>query len=98
MYTFDNAFSISFMFRDSKVGFTTGEDGLAAIYPVTPANKPANTENKQFLATLDYDLLEVCSTSKHSVIFFIYGDNSHRKLTVFNRYLVYLFLANDCKV
>lgn len=47
------------MFRDSKVGFTTGDDGQAAIYPVTPENKPANTANKQFLVTLDHDLLEV---------------------------------------
>lgn len=59
MYTFDNALTISFLFRDTMIGFTTGGDTLPAIYPITPANKPAPSENKQFLVTLGYDLLEV---------------------------------------
>lgn len=60
MNTFDNAFQLSFLFRDGKIGFLSGKDGLPAIYPVTAENMvPKTAENKQFIATLDSKLLMV---------------------------------------
>lgn len=60
MNTFDNSFSISFLFRDTRIGFTKGDDGEPAIFPVTKDYKTPLTENKQFIATLDMELIEVC--------------------------------------
>lgn len=60
MNTFDNAFQLSFLFRDANIGFIKGSDGLPAIYPVFAENKaPPSAESKQFIATLDFELLEV---------------------------------------
>lgn len=60
MNTFDNAFQLSFLFRDANIGFIKGKDGLPAIYPMTAENKaPPSAESKQFIATLDFKLLEV---------------------------------------
>lgn len=59
MHTFENAFAISFLFRDAKIGFTSGDDNLPAIFPMGTAKQPENAQHKQFIATFNYELFEV---------------------------------------
>lgn len=60
MYSFDNSFQLSFLFRDSHIAFVNGEDGLPAIIPLDPKNLPKKpAENKSFVSRLDMPIINV---------------------------------------
>lgn len=60
MNTFDNLLSLSFMFRDSIIGFKRDENNQPAIYPVKGNRTDRAHENKQFIVSLDNKLILVC--------------------------------------
>lgn len=60
MYTFDNTFQISFLFRDGCIAFVKDDEGLPAIKPIdetTKLQKP--TEMTSFTSSLSNDLIQV---------------------------------------
>lgn len=60
MYTFDNAFQLSFLFRDGRLAIESGDDGMPYVRPVLSKGRDVqNKENVQFAVTLDYDKLQV---------------------------------------
>lgn len=60
MNTFDNAFQISFLFRDGSLSFEDDDKGLPAIRPILPNNRPPKPdETTQFLATLNHQIIHV---------------------------------------
>lgn len=62
MNTFDNAFQLSFLFRDSMIGFEYDNENMPAIRPIDKDKSaiPKNVINKQFVGLLDADLIKVC--------------------------------------
>lgn len=60
MYTFDNTFQISFLFRDGCIAFVKDKEGLPAIKPLEDASKPPKpSEMTSFTSTLSQDLIQV---------------------------------------
>lgn len=60
MYTFDNCFQLSFLFRDGHIAFLKGDDGYPAIIPLDETNKPPKpSENKTFVPRLDMQIINV---------------------------------------
>lgn len=60
MHTFDNAFQMSFLFRDGRLSFEQDADRMPHVRPVMKSNRPIqNSENAQFAITLDYGKLQV---------------------------------------
>lgn len=61
MYTFDNSFQLSFLFRDGLITIETGEDGLPSVYPIE-RRKDATQEKEDtvsFCITLDQKIIMV---------------------------------------
>lgn len=60
MYTFDNTFQVSFLFRDGMIAFVKGDEGLPAIKPMSEnAKLKKPSENTSFVSTLDHKLIQV---------------------------------------
>lgn len=60
MYTFDNTFQVSFLFRDGCIAFVKNDEGLPAIKPVDATKKPPKpTEMTSFTSSLSHDLIQV---------------------------------------
>lgn len=60
MYTFDNTFQVSFLFRDGLIAFVKDEEGLPAIKPMdknAQVAKPA--EMTSFTSSMSHDLIQV---------------------------------------
>lgn len=63
MYTFDNTFQVSFLFRDGCIEFVKDKDGLPAIRPLEDDTKPPKpSEMTSFTSILSMDLIQVCKT------------------------------------
>ncbi|XP_031625766.1 EP300-interacting inhibitor of differentiation 3 [Contarinia nasturtii] len=59
MYTFDNTFQLSFLFRDGMISFVKDREGLPAIVPLDEATKPPKpSEMTSFTSSLGHDLIE----------------------------------------
>lgn len=61
MYTFDNSFQLSFLFRDGLITLETGEDGLPSVYPIErhrDASEPKE-ETASFCASLNHEIIMV---------------------------------------
>lgn len=60
MNTFDNAFQLSFLFRDGSIGFEYDKHQMPAIRTVSDdRQKKQSNENKQFLAKLNSKIISV---------------------------------------
>lgn len=60
MYTFDNAFQVSFLFRDGCIAFVKDDEGMPAIKPLNQNNKPPKpAENASFTSTLNMGIINV---------------------------------------
>lgn len=58
MNTFDNALTLSFFFREGKIGFDEDVDGLPTIWPIDKKDVRKDGHAQQFLSSIDYDLCE----------------------------------------
>lgn len=62
MYTFDNTFQISFLFRDGLIAFVKDDEGLPAIKPIDKNAKPPKpSEMTSFTSSLSHDMIKVCT-------------------------------------
>lgn len=62
MYTFDNTFQVSFLFRDGLIAFVKDDEGLPAIKPIDKNAKPAKpAEMTSFTSSLSHDMIQVCN-------------------------------------
>lgn len=59
MYTFDNSFQISFLFRDGMIGFLKDDEGLPAIKPIGDPKPPKPSETTSFTSTLNHRIIQV---------------------------------------
>lgn len=60
MYTFDNTFQVSFLFRDGLIAFVKDDEGLPAIKPIDETKKPPKpSEMTSFTSNLDHNLIQV---------------------------------------
>lgn len=60
MYTFDNTFQVSFLFRDGLIAFDKDDEGLPVIFPIDPNEKRAKpAEMTSFTSSLSHDLIQV---------------------------------------
>lgn len=63
MYTFDNTFQVSFLFRDGLIAFVKDDEGLPAIKPIDKNEKlPKPTEMTSFTSSLSHDVIQVRNT------------------------------------
>lgn len=65
MYTFDNSFQLSFLFRDGFISFEKDAEGLPAIRP-TNRNKESemSMEMVSFVSSLNNRIIQVTSKRK----------------------------------
>lgn len=65
MYTFDNTFQVSFLFRDGMIAFVKDDDGLPAIKPISDnAKLKKPNEMTSFTSSLDNALIQVWNIYK----------------------------------
>lgn len=70
MYTFDNSFQVSFLFRDGFVSFEKGDDGYPAIRPVARINREEVDPDKEtvsFATTLNNEIIQVMQTLRKNL-------------------------------
>lgn len=73
MYTFDNTFQISFLFRDGLIAFVKDDEGLAAIKPIDAnAKLPKPAEMTSFTSSLSHDVIQVRTITKFEANFFLH--------------------------
>lgn len=58
MFTFDNSFQISFLFRDGMIGFLKDDEGLPAIKPIGDPKPPKPSETTSFTSTLNHRIIQ----------------------------------------
>lgn len=59
MYTFDNTFQVSFLFRDGLIAFVKDDEGLPAIKPMDESAMPAKpAEMTSFTSSMSHDLIQ----------------------------------------
>lgn len=67
MYTFDNSFQLSFLFRDGFISFEKDSEGLPAI---RPTNRNRNTQSEMpqemtsFVSSLNNRIIKVIGTEE----------------------------------
>lgn len=79
MYTFDNTFQVSFLFRDGLIAFVKDDEGLPAIKPFDKGAKPPKpAEMTSFTSSLSHKLIQVHLNllklklnENHIIIFFL---------------------------
>lgn len=59
MYTFDNTFQVSFLFRDGCIAFVKDDEGLPAIKPIVGPKPPKPSEMTSFTSSLNHNLIQV---------------------------------------
>lgn len=69
MYTFDNTFQVSFLFRDGCIAFVKDKEGLPAIKPLDVESKPPKpSEMTSFTSNLSQQLIQVVTLLEHVAI------------------------------
>lgn len=92
MNTFDNAFQLSFLFRDGYIGFEYDEHKMPAIRSIDDdKQKKQSGENKQFIAKLD---AKIISVSIDEEFFF----SSHLPLMKIKYFVLAGFAGNDANI
>lgn len=71
MRTIQNAFQISFLFRDGLVAIEVGQDGYPTVRPVNESEKQADSEgqNYQMVSNLSTTLCDVIN-----MVFVVFGE------------------------
>lgn len=65
MYTFDNTFQVSFLFRDGCIAFVNDDEGMISIKPIEENEKPEKpAEMTSLTSSLNHTLIQVNRNSK----------------------------------